>query len=419
MRKIFVLTGLFVAFMGTLRAQNLSSPYSVYGVGDIQDKDPDRSSGMANTATAIMSTPGFLINKNPASLIGLERSLAQVDLAMTIRSSTFKGTGVNNGLGSISSKDIMINRVSVSAKINNHWASSIGFKPFSYVNYSFTAQKTIEGSTSTYSGTYDGNGGLHNIFWNNAFAVGKHLALGVRSNFIFGSINQIETLNGTTLSTPIVSQITNYYSGFRFEGGAIYGNKISKNWKFSVGGKVTSKNDLTNNKTLTVQEGNSVVEANTDLGTNKFTLPWQYDAGIALVNKNRATFTLDYTRANWNNLNAAGSSTYAMVDRDRYSAGFQWSNQVQRFGMVAEKSYLQAGIFTGQTYLQVKGQQVKETGATIGYGGYLSRGLAFNLAAEAGTRGTITNNLVKENYFQFTISLSYREVLYSKGRKYD
>ena len=29
------------------------------------------------------------------------------------------------------------------------------------------------------------------------------------------------------------------------------------------------------------------------------------------------------------------------------------------------------------------------------------------------------NSLVKENYFQFTLSLSYREVLYSKGRKYD
>jgi hypothetical protein len=416
MRKIFVLTGLFVACMGALRAQNLSSPYSVYGVGEIMDEDPDRSSGMAHTGTAMMSTPGFLFNKNPASLIGLERSLAQVDLGFVGKTLSFKGNEITSGNNS--TKDLFIDRISISAKLNNHWASSVGFKPFSYVNYSFTAQKTVEGSTSTYTGQYDGNGGLHNIFWNNSFLVGKHLALGIRPNFIFGSINQIETLNSATFSTPIISQVTNYYSGFRFEGGALYGNKINKNWRFSLGGKVTTKNDLTSQKTLSVQEGSSVVESNTELSDGKFTLPWQYDAGIALINKGRATFTVDYSRANWNGLNPTGS-TYALVDRDRYSAGFQYSNQVQRYGMVAEKSYFQAGVYTGQSYLQVKGQQIKEMGVSLGYGGYLSRGFAFHLAAEGGTRGTLTNNLIKENYFQFTIAFSYREVLYSKGRKYD
>ncbi|OQP54354.1 hypothetical protein A4H97_23010 [Niastella yeongjuensis] len=416
MRKIFILTGVFVACMGTLRAQNLSSPYSAYGIGEIQDQDPDRSSGMGYTSTALLATPGFLINKNPASLIGLERSLAQVDLALIGKTVTFKGDAITTDNNK--AKDLVIKRISVSAKINKHWASSIGFKPYTLVNYSYTAQKSIEGSNATYTGLYDGNGGLHNIFWNNAFAVGKHLALGLRSNFIFGSINQIETLQGVTLSTPIISQITNYYSGFRFEGGAIYGNRISKNWKFSVGGKVTTKTDLDVSKTLTVQEGTSVVESNKDLGDDKFTLPWQYDAGIALVNKGRTTFTVDYSRANWNGMNPGGT-TWTMVDRDRYSAGVQFSNQVQRYGLVAEKSYFQAGLFTGQSYLQVKGQQIKEMGATLGYGGYVSRGLAFHLAAEGGTRGTMANNLVKETYFQFTLALSYREVLYSKGRKYD
>jgi cystathionine beta-lyase len=55
------------------------------------------------------------------------------------------------------------------------------------VNYAFTGQKSIEGSTNTYTAAYDGSGGLHNIFWNNAVAVGKHVAMGLRANFIFGS----------------------------------------------------------------------------------------------------------------------------------------------------------------------------------------------------------------------------------------
>lgn len=413
MRKLIVLLGL-VVLMSKASAQNMSAPYSVYGVGEIQELQPDRSSGMANTSIAIMSTPGFLINKNPASLIGLERSVAQIDLGLVGKTVSFKGNGINSN--NSSTKDVTIKRISISSKLSNHWASSVGFKPFSYVNYSFVGQKSIEGSNTTYTGQYDGNGGLHNIFWNNAFGIGKHLALGIRSNLIFGSINQTETVG--TLSTPIVSQITNYYTGVRFEGGAIYSNKINKNWRFSLGGKVTTKNDLSSEKTLTVTEGNTYVTRDKVLNDGDFTLPWQYDAGIALINKGRATFTVDYSYGNWNKLNPAGT-TWAMVNSERLSAGFQLSNQVQRYGFTAEKNYLQAGLFTGKSYLQVKGQEINEVGATVGFGGYLSRSFAYNLAVEGGRRGTIANNLVRENYFQFTLSLSYREMLYSKGRKYD
>src|SRR5688572_3162983 len=171
MRKIFLLTGLIVALMSSANAQNLSSPYSVYGVGEIQELQPDRSSGMANTSMSLVSTPGFLINKNPASLIGLERSLAQIDLGIVGKTVTFKGNSINGD--NSSAKDVTIKRISISSKLSNHWAASVGFKPFSYVNYAFTAQKSIEGSTSTYTGNYEGHGGLHNVFFNNAFSIGK------------------------------------------------------------------------------------------------------------------------------------------------------------------------------------------------------------------------------------------------------
>jgi hypothetical protein len=418
MRKISVSGALLVMMAMNANAQNMSSPYSVYGVGEIQNTWSDRSSGMANTSVSLISTPGFLLNKNPASLIGLERSMGQVDLGLVGRTTTFRGTPISSS--NSSAHDVMINKFSLSTKLNNHWASSVGFTPFSYVSYSFAGNKSIEGSGSTYSGQYDGNGGLHHIYWNNAFAIGKHVAMGLRSSFIFGSINQIETVQGAGVSVPIESTVQNYYNNLRFEYGAIYNSKITKNWKLSLGGKITTKTDLHQEKTLTVMEGSTAIEQNKDLGTGSFSLPWQYDAGIALINKGRTTFSVDYSFANWDGLNGStGSSTWAMVNSQRISAGFQLSNQVQRFGMVAEKSYFQAGVYTGQSYLQVKGQQINEFGVTAGYGGYLSRGLSYGLALEGGSRGTITSGLVRENYVQLTLSLSYREILYSKGRKYD
>jgi hypothetical protein len=403
-------------FITSTYAQNMNSPYSVYGVGEIQNNYSDRSSGMGYTSMALLSSPGHLLNKNPASLIGLERSMAQVDLSLVGKSVTYTGDPINSTNNT--SRDMTIKRFSLSSKLTGHWASSVGFIPFSYASYSFTQQKPVEGPGSEYTSHVEGNGGLNNIFWNNAFSIGKHVALGLRTSFIFGSINQTETMAGGSLAVPVISEVKDYYNNFRFEFGSLYNTKLGKNWKLSLGGKVATKTDLRSERTLTVTEGTAVVEQDKPLGTSIFTLPYQWDAGIALTNKGRSTLTVDYSFENWDGLNKGGS-TWKMVNSQRVSAGVQFSNIIQKWGLTAEKSYFQAGVFMGQSYLQVRNQQVEEFGVTAGYGGFLSRGLTFGLALEGGRRGTTANGLIRENYVQATISFSFREILYSKGRKYD
>jgi hypothetical protein len=403
-------------FITSTYAQNMNSPYSVYGVGEIQNNYSDRSSGMGYTSMALLSSPGHLLNKNPASLIGLERSMAQVDLSLVGKSVTYTGDPINSTNNT--SRDMTIKRFSLSSKLSGHWASSVGFIPFSYASYSFTQQKSVEGPGTEFTSHVEGSGGLNNIFWNNAFSIGKHVALGLRTSFIFGSINQTETMEGGSLTVPVISEVKDYYNNFRFEFGSLYNTKLGKNWKLSLGGKLATKTDLRSEQTLTVTEGTTIVEQDKPLGTSIFTLPYQWDAGIALTNKGRSTFTVDYSFENWDGLNKGGS-TWTMVNSQRVSAGIQFSNIVQKWGLVAEKSYFQAGVFMGQSYLQVKNQQVDEFGVTAGYGGYLSRGLTFGLALEGGRRGTTANGLIRENYVQATISFSFREILYSKGRKYD
>lgn len=416
MRKTVLIPVLLPVIMNSALAQNMNAPYSVYGVGTIQNTYSDRSSGMAYTSMALTSRPGYLLNKNPASLIGLERSMAQFDLSLAAKTVAYSGNSINGANNS--SRDMAIRRFSLSSRLSNRWASSVGFIPFSYVNYLFTGQKTIEGSSKTYLAQYDGNGGLNNIFWNNAFSIGKNFAIGLRSSFIFGSVNQTETLAGETLAVPVISEVKNYYNNFRFEFGSLYNAELNRNWKLSIGGKVATKSNLRSERTLTVKEGTTVVEQDKLLGTGTFTLPYTWDAGIALTNNSCNTFSVDYSFESWNGLNKSGSN-WKMVNCQRLSAGVQRSNQIQRWGIVAEKSYFQAGIFAGQSCLQVSNQQIKEFGLTAGYGGYLSRGLSFGLALEGGRRGTTLNGLIRENYVQATVTLSYREMLYSKGRKYD
>ncbi|MES1221362.1 MAG: hypothetical protein ABUT20_38025, partial [Bacteroidota bacterium] len=53
-----------------LFAQTNNSPYSIFGIGDIDDSYYNRTTGMANTGLAYRS-PNFITLNNPASLSAL------------------------------------------------------------------------------------------------------------------------------------------------------------------------------------------------------------------------------------------------------------------------------------------------------------------------------------------------------------
>ncbi|MDF2190006.1 hypothetical protein [Paraflavitalea sp. CAU 1676] len=400
----------------SLKAQDYNAPYSIYGVGDLEQRFYDRSIGMANSSISLMSSPYYQFVKNPASLSSLERSNVYVNMALTGKIVSYAGTPI--GEANRSTRDLSLKSFSVATKLNNFWASSVGFMPVSYAGYHYTATKSIEGSNDSYLGDYEGDGGLYNVYWNNAFALGRHFSVGIRSSFIFGSLNHTETLTGDVLAADIVTKTREFYNNFRFEFGSIYAANLSKNWKIALGGKFTTKTTLNSERTVSITEGGTAVKEDETITGTPFSLPVSYDAGISFTHKNRLTMAVDYNYQSWTDLKQRGYG-YTLIDSRRLSAGIQFSNQVERWGRRYEKNYVQAGFFTHNSYLRIRNTPVNEIGGSIGYGGYLSGSLFYGLSLEAGRRGTITNGLIKENYVQATLTLSLREFLFSKGHKYD
>lgn len=409
-------TALLLFISSGAAAQDYNAPYSIYGVGDLEQRFYDRSLGMANSSVSLMSTSFYQFLKNPASLGGLERSNVYVNMALTGKSVTYAGTPISES-GS-RSRDLSIKSFSVATKVNGFWATSLGFMPLSYAGYRYTATKTVEGSDDSYAGDYEGDGGLYNVYWNNAVTLGKHFSVGVRSSFIFGSLNLTETLTGEALASAIVTKRKDYYNNFRFEVGSIYTGNITKNWKLSLGGKLTTKTTLNSERSVTITEGTTVIKEDEPVTGASFSLPVSYDAGLSMTHKNRLTLAVDYNYQSWTDLKQRGYG-YSLIDSRRISAGIQYSNQVERWGRRYEKNYVQAGFFSNNSYLRIRNTPINEVGGSIGYGGFLSGSLFYGLSVEAGRRGTIVNNLIKENYIQASLTLSLREFLYSKGHKYD
>jgi hypothetical protein len=107
------------------------------------------------------------------------------------------------------------------------------------------------------------------------------------------------------------------------------------------------------------------------------------------------------------------------VNSNRISAGVQYASNGGYVDNFYERSNVQAGFYYGNSYLNINGYQLKDYGVTLGAGfsnktGVLS--MQFNM--QLGQRGTTQNGLIKENYIQFGVTLSYRDFWYTKLQKY-
>lgn len=395
-------------------AQDLNSPYSSYGIGDFNWRAFNRTSGMANTGLALKSSY-FVVDNNPAGLIGLDRSFYGINLALNGKFVKYSGTPIT--VDNASNKDFYIERFGLAVKINNWWASAAGFRKFSNVSYSFTNPQAVEGGTTTYDVKYEGNGGVNDFYWTNAFQLGKHFSVGVKTSFLSGSVNQTDSINDVTLNQTIAANVQDYYSHIRFESGAIYSGAVSKKWDLSLAGKFIAKTLLPASRTLTVTENTIPIIPGNYIKNTSYTLPDTYSAGIALKNKSGTTFAADYNFENWNPLNISGSG-WSFVSSHRITAGAEFAKFKNYLNTHIETKFFQLGAYFNNSYLSVNNHQIQEFGLTGGMGGILGGNLLYTIGADVGTRGTTSAGLIKENYFQITFTINYRDFLYSKGRKF-
>lgn len=423
---IFVVIGLLGTTVPAF-SQNMNNPYSVYGIGDIDHRVYDRTAGMAGTGLA-MKSDFYLIDNNPASIIGLPKSFFTGHLALTGRASKFSGEPISSA--NSNNKDAWVKKLTIAAKINNFWASSFGFSQFSNINYKFSGTKFIEGTTTEYNTSFEGDGGLNEYYFTNAFAVGKRLSLGIRTSIIAGNITQGETLVDDGLQTAITTTQQDYIGNFRLQTGLIYDIPLNKKWDLSIGARFSPKTTFKAERTLTVTENGEKIAEETYIKNDRFYLPSTIGTGIAL-RKNRfsfrpTTFTLDYTFENWKSL-GINERSWQLINSHKVSAGVQFSKfkMIRDFNAPMEYKYFQFGGFFHNSYLQVRNQPIREYGITAGIGGMfgqidkLGNSARYSLTGELGVRGTTKSGLIRETYVGVTLTVSYFSFLFSKGRKYD
>ena len=430
--KIFF-TIIFIAVSSAqLLAQTNNSPYSILGIGDIEDSYFNRTSGLANTGIAYRSGR-YLINNNPASFSALDNDFFAGEIGGKAKFVNYYGGNVSASANQ--SFDISFRKIVFGIKPSKHWGSSFGLLPFSTQSYEFNSPLLIGGTSGESANQYfNGSGGLNKIYWANSYEFFHHLSLGVSASYLFGTFKQKIILQDPATQAELAStnNNANLYNVYLDYGVQLYG-KLGSKWNYSLGATYANKTKLIADVSQIVLAPDSSQLYQSSYSSSYFNLPVSIGAGIALTYKKKYTFLADYKIQNWqsvkntqyanNSILNSGGYNYYLQNSSRLSAGVEISNQrtvsMGQYNAIVELMFFQAGFYYTNSYLNVFGQQIKDIGGTFGVGVNSKRTpLAYCLSFQYGVKGVQNVQLIQEKYFGFTLSISYRDYWLTKGRKF-
>ena len=401
-----------------LVAQTNNSPYSIMGIGDVDDNYYNRTSGMANTGIAYRSDR-FLINNNPASFSALSNQVFFGEIGMKGAIVNYYGAGVDPANNQ--SSDITFKRLVLATKIFKHWGTSAGLLPYSSQNYEFNTPLIIQGTSGEIVNQYyQGNGGVNKVYFANAYDFLNHFSVGVNLSYLFGSLQQKliyqDANQNELLSQTTTVGMTNFYVDY----GLQFYTNIGKKWNFSLGATFANKTNLNpiSNVVVLASDSTQLLNQGSLLPVVLTQLPKSYGIGIALSKNHAFTLLADYKYQNWSSLDYSFFN-YALQDSRRFSLGFEISKNKKVYNTLVETKYFQGGFYYNASYVNAYGQQITDIGGTLGLGVNSKRTLlSYLISLQYGIKGKNTSQLIQEKYFNLNLTISFGDIFYTSGKKF-
>ncbi|TAE82757.1 MAG: hypothetical protein EAY81_08965 [Bacteroidetes bacterium] len=400
-------------FWCQLSAQNLTkSPYSFIGLGDLHFTGSAWMHGMGQVNQAISGTT-IINNQNPASYSKL-----------LLTTWDFAGTGA---LGTISSDKGVSNvntgslayfalGLPLSTKLN--WGFSLGLMPYSNVGYNIN--RTVVTSTFTGTETTSGTGGTSRFYLGSGIKITKRLSVGVNGSYIFGKIERNALLNipRSFNMYNLAESGSTYIGDFLVDIGVQYSDTFSyKKHKYSwgIGATLTPQANLATTSdfsTRTLGVGitdpnnvgkDSIKYKNDERGEVR--LPSLMQTGVYFGEEDKWRVAADVQYQNWRNF-----SSFNQVDS-------LTSNTTLKLGASIipniddEKHYLsrieyRVGFRYDNGNILFNDNRIKVYAISAGLGLPLGKSRSkLNLSAEYIVRGTTQYNLIREEYFRFTVGV--------------
>jgi hypothetical protein len=428
------------------------SPYSRYGIGNLDDQNGAQSFSMGQTGTALNPwailetgkrkyydtakhdtviryvfvmdslTPYFINLKNPASYF-------------YNRITTFEAGILNNNLRLTTEGQVHNNSntyfayFALAFPLSKHMGASIGLRPYSNVGYNIITSPVVD-SIGTVDNQYQGSGGINQAHVGLAYSPCRYVSFGVNLCYLFGNISNIQNVLFSPNLGAFNSQVTENtdVKDFYLNYGLMLTFRLPASWQVTIGATAAMASNV--NATYSrlavsylfsnAQYNVDTIQDSTVKGSIR--LPLMIGGGITVKKGDKWTFSFDYSMQNWSQYSYFGQ-TSNLSNSSQMGFGTQYIPK-RNVGSFLQRVHYRAGFYYTKTYLDIGGTQLNDYALTLGIGfpighnDIMYRTSIVNLGLQLGRLGTTSNNLLQQDYIKVMFGFTFNDHWFIK-RKYE
>lgn len=432
MRKYFITALFSVVCAASFGQSGTNSPYSQFGLGVLSDQASGFNRGMNGVGLAFHehNQVNFL---NPASYASVDSLSFIFDVGVSGQITNFK-----EGNRKINANNANFEYAVAGFRLAKHLGVSFGILPFTNVGYSYFGTQAVgdnlDGNTATtFTNTYSGSGGLHQVYLGFGWSPLKGLAIGVNGSYLWGSYDR-SVVN--SYSDSYVNTVSKYYSSsvnnYKVDFGIQYSAKLTKNDELTLGVTYGLGHKLGADARCTVMSVNqqtAVKDSSVLVAANALELPTTYGVGLAWTHDTKWRLGFDYTLQKWSSVgypiysSVGNKAQYTVVDnqfsdRQRFALGGEYCPQERGRHFFSRIHYRLGASYT-TPYLKINGQDgPKEYSVSAGFGipiinTYNNRS-TLNISAQWVRQDS--KMFITENSFRINIGLTFNERWFAKWK---
>ncbi len=454
--KIFITFCFIVATVFSIAQSFTLSPYSKFGIGDITYNT--YVPGLSMGYTSIAQRSNRYINQcNPAAATAIDTLNFVTDISLMGKTQHLK----NNNLSHLQT-NTDVSFLALGFPVFKRWKTYIGIAPISNVGYKISEEKYID--TLLLSNLYKGEGGFSEVFLSNGFDIfNKYkkrninentfhnnyhkFAAGLKMSYMFGSLDKY-----ANAIFPEEQYIFDMYkterfiiSDYQFKAGIQYEylkqeetNNIKTNkykiiFGFTYGHFTNIKAKQTRLVTKFINIQGSITKDTIENIVNRkgnIQLPRTIGSGFTIEFRDKFAWSTDFVFQEWSSLKFFNEPV-ELYNSFFIGSGIQYIPDPAKFYHYWKMINYRLGLYFNKTYLNINSKDINEFGITFGLGLPISKTdkgegtmirrklpPMINFSFSYSNRGTAENNLIKEQFFQFSIGLNLHDIWFVK-RKYN
>lgn len=469
---------LFTLHTALYAQTNTSSPYSRYGLGELQERSFVNQAAMGGIGYGLENdtlSPFYINISNPASYSRLR--LTTFDAAVSTTTYRLESNSTNKILNNTS-----LGYLSLGFPLGKRGGGAFGLLPYSSVGYNITDTDTNDfGETVDFR--YEGSGGLNQFYAGAAFrpflngpsrflrskeyaelkSAGNYdkisrilwqqrtlssISLGVNGSYVFGNLSNVRRAiytapNHFNTKVTEITHVGDFITDLGLQFSMIkdsvkvvrrdsLGNRIppfkrdiedvNVTFGFTAGlpaSLYTTRSELVQTYELTSLGIEDFKDTITNIEGREGTIdiPVSLGGGFTVRKGNRWLVGADYHTQQWSQLTILEQNS-GLKNSTRVSLGAQYvpGNREGRTSYWNRVNY-RAGLKYRQTYLELRETRLDEYSVSLGLGlplrivkvGPQYTHSIVNISLEAGQRGTLESNLIRERFVRAMVSFTLND----------